>query len=295
MKKLLLMFTALAACTLSYAQRPTHLIVDYDPATSSDCIASVGGNGGTAFTGGNADPVGYADQGSPDAIYFIGASGTLDPAVTPYYMYIMQVNDITANCEPMAYTDSVVDINASGVVKVTAKAGVDGVKIVFFIGFAHGTNFPTSGTYYYGDLNDTLTLTTSYQTYTVDWSAKPSWNTPAVNGDSINVWGVRMIASDDEVWVQKLEFGTAPVTGIKTPALAKGISVFPNPSAGNVKINTYNRDGKVLVTNPFGAVVETIQTSKDQESYELSLNDKGMYFLNFITSEGSATEKLVIE
>jgi hypothetical protein len=295
MKKLILLFSALTMGTLAFGQRPTHLIVDYDTTdhVNRNCIAGVGGNGGTAFTGGNMDAVGYADMGSEDAIYFLATPGTLDPMVTPYYMYIEHVNGLS--CEPMAYTDSIVNIDGSGIVKITAKAGVTGVQFEFFVGFAHSTGFPSKGTYQYASLTKTVTVTNTYATYTVDWSGDADWHSNMTGGDSVNVWGVRMLNQDDEVWIQKIEFGSS-VTGIKNPTLTKGISVYPNPGTGNITVNTYNRTGKVIVTNPLGTVIETIETSGDNEGYLLSnISDKGIYFLNFITTEGNATEKLVIE
>ncbi|HXA01497.1 MAG TPA: T9SS type A sorting domain-containing protein [Cytophagaceae bacterium] len=301
MKKILLILSALAIGTLSYAQRPTHFIVDYNPANhvngAPDCISGYGGTGGTAFGGGNVNAVNYISTGSPNALQFIGkpTGQTIDPVVTPYYMFVMQLNPLTSVCEEMSAKDSIINIKASGKVKVTAKAAAAGVKFQFFVGYSNHKSWPGVGTYNFTSLLDTITLTTSYQTYTVDWLGRPDWTRATVGPDSVNIWGIRMLSLTDSIYIQKVEFGTTAITGIKTPTLTNAISVYPNPSAGKVTLNTHNRAGNISIMNPLGAIVQTIAVTSDKDSYDVNLNNKGLYFLNFVTEEGSGIEKLVIE
>lgn len=89
-------------------------------------------------------------------------------------------------------------------------------------------------------------------------------------------------------------FYDAPSAVITNPL--NSVSFFPNPASDKlIVVNTESLD-KILITNMLGQDVKIVKTSGTH--IEISTTDlqKGMYFLNFVSSDGTRrTEKILIK
>jgi hypothetical protein len=72
------------------------------------------------------------------------------------------------------------------------------------------------------------------------------------------------------------------------------IAVYPNPSTGNTVVSTKGKAGKIIISTPAGAIVETIEAVNGQDKYELNILNKGIYIVSFISDNLISTEKLVV-
>ena len=79
--------------------------------------------------------------------------------------------------------------------------------------------------------------------------------------------------------------------GINSIALNK-VSVTPNPSSGSVFVNGDSaQEYELAIISLSGQIISTI---KFVESTQLSL-DKGVYFLQFVSSKGTTIERIIIQ
>lgn len=89
-------------------------------------------------------------------------------------------------------------------------------------------------------------------------------------------------------------------TGIKENQYASAmISVYPNPSNGQITVNLKDLKDKnytLRVINTIGREisVEKLYNNSGKISKQISLNDKGLYFLELSSEKGKAVQKVVI-
>lgn len=80
--------------------------------------------------------------------------------------------------------------------------------------------------------------------------------------------------------------------------LSKQISIIPNPSNGDFKINYAGNDSlkEISIFDITGKLIYNSQLNRpnSKRSIELKLMSSGMYFVHIATETGSATKKLVI-
>ncbi len=87
--------------------------------------------------------------------------------------------------------------------------------------------------------------------------------------------------------------------GIKPAELQKQILLFPNPVTDNLTIDILNTDFQLISLNiytTFGQTIihkEQISETKNEYSLDVSMLDKGIYFLELNTSEGLQSVKFV--
>ena len=94
-----------------------------------------------------------------------------------------------------------------------------------------------------------------------------------------------------------------PCLGIDTRALSDNLSVFPNPSGGNFRIEGFDAalSGKlrVEIVNQIGRVVfgEDFEAGSFLAGLSISsgISEPGMYFINIRTDNGVITRRLMIQ
>src|SRR4029079_10398021 len=81
------------------------------------------------------------------------------------------------------------------------------------------------------------------------------------------------------------------LTGIFGPDnINKSLSVYPNPGNGEFRINTDQEILNLKVMDVTGNIVlETTNTNR------FSMSDRGMYFVQVVTKNGTAVGKIVVE
>lgn len=95
---------------------------------------------------------------------------------------------------------------------------------------------------------------------------------------------------------------TSSTTGVDEQEFTSSLNVYPNPSNGQVTINyesTNTDDVTVNVINTIGATVYTTGTISKanalNKNIDLSSLTKGVYMVNVVSKQGTATKKLVIQ
>ena len=73
------------------------------------------------------------------------------------------------------------------------------------------------------------------------------------------------------------------------------ISVYPNPTNGNVNINCNNTIKSVQLFDVQGRLLQTNLVNENQTSIDISNKSKGVYFLKIISDKGIGVEKIVRE
>lgn len=82
----------------------------------------------------------------------------------------------------------------------------------------------------------------------------------------------------------------------ETKMSPNGLSVYPNPSYGNVQVNLGGASGEIQIINDRGIVVEK-RTTKGSQSVSLDLKKygKGMFLVKFISGESVQTSKVLVQ
>jgi hypothetical protein len=93
---------------------------------------------------------------------------------------------------------------------------------------------------------------------------------------------------------------TSVNTGIENNNLLSGVTIYPNPSAGNVYVDLQlnsSQDVTIQATNAVGQVIfEINEKSINRGFYTLDLNKEanGIYFVEVIGNEASKTQKIIL-
>ena len=88
---------------------------------------------------------------------------------------------------------------------------------------------------------------------------------------------------------------TAEPTGIKDVAPLSGISIYPNPSEGLIRVNMDEQDTYMVeVINVLG---ELVYTSSVSSNTSIDLNDfgKGVFVVRVSTDEAAYTERVIVQ
>jgi PKD repeat protein len=84
-------------------------------------------------------------------------------------------------------------------------------------------------------------------------------------------------------------------TGINEYSLNNSISIFPNPSSGNIVINGFKGTVNYIVYNLLGELITSGQLTETQNSINLVGQSAGVYHIVISSAEGNAIRKIVIE
>lgn len=80
--------------------------------------------------------------------------------------------------------------------------------------------------------------------------------------------------------------------GIEKPATQDNVNVFPNPTSGNVTVNSSHLITELKITNAHGQLV--YHEKPNDLIFALKLLDKGIYFINITTANERVTKKLLV-
>ena len=107
-------------------------------------------------------------------------------------------------------------------------------------------------------------------------------------------------AGMNDLWLTKLSDSTF-ITGLENSTVTTGISVYPNPSKGVIKLSGFFHPERLRITDITGKIVfqsEMENQSKLHESQiKIDLSDfgKGIYFIRLETGTNIYTEKLIVQ
>lgn len=96
------------------------------------------------------------------------------------------------------------------------------------------------------------------------------------------------------VYVDDVEVGDSGMVGL-TEQSSVTVSVSPNPTTGNVKVETNAADGEVVVYDLFGRQVLSATLHEGHVDFDLSTFVKGVYVARIASQDGMTTVKLVKE
>ena len=138
-----------------------------------------------------------------------------------------------------------------------------------------GTTFPT-----------TLNSITSAQV--------SSWTTQTFTTNATSATGVlRFMVTDKgthDVGIDNLSVGLLSTTGITQIAEDHNeLTIFPNPSNGNITVQSLYELGNICIYNPIGEVVLQMQSKNRQEQIDLNNLTNGVYYIK--TNRG--TQKII--
>ena len=102
----------------------------------------------------------------------------------------------------------------------------------------------------------------------------------------------RDFSASQEIWRFFSKYSLDGSVGMDEPRNEIPFSVYPNPSNGNAFLQFENAENRTLqVHNSTGQLIQ--QNTVKRSSFELELENSGVYFLTIISSEGIFTEKLM--
>lgn len=84
------------------------------------------------------------------------------------------------------------------------------------------------------------------------------------------------------------------VTEVKKPLAQKDISIYPNPTKGNLEVNV-PQAGQMQLFNVQGEIVMEGDVRKGANPIQLTILPKGLYLVRFKIGEQQEVRKLVLE
>jgi len=306
MKKQLLTLAAFFALTASasaqtFENGATSYSISYvSGASNQTCFANFKpSSGGAAFAGGNVNAYTYANDGATPAVYsamqYTGKATAPDFELeTPFWMNLSQA---VGTCESMSSQAVPGGYNAINMTNnpgflIRAKSTVEGTVLRIYLGYYENTTPGTNS--YNGNILKTITLTTSYADYIVDFS---DWATRS----KVNMYGF-IIENDGApvVSVEGVSFGGTLVTSNNNANVVNDeVSLYPNPAKAAFKVDMTamnNSDAAaVKVMNANGVIVKEFSSNSNVEEITTEGLNKGIYLVQVTSGNKIATKKVVVE
>ena len=102
----------------------------------------------------------------------------------------------------------------------------------------------------------------------------------------------RDFSASQEIWRFFSKYSLGGSVGVDEQRNEIPFTVYPNPSNGGAFLQFKNAENRTLqVHNSTGKLIQ--QNAVNGSSFELELENSGVYFLTIISSEGIFTEKLI--
>ncbi|MEO8148164.1 MAG: T9SS type A sorting domain-containing protein [Bacteroidia bacterium] len=93
-----------------------------------------------------------------------------------------------------------------------------------------------------------------------------------------------------DIFVAKLD----NTTGIsELNSTADGVSIYPNPSTGQITITSSKIIDDVTITNPLGQVI--YQSKPKDKNLSLKIKDDGIYFVTITSDKKTSTRKIIVQ
>ncbi|RZK63305.1 MAG: T9SS type A sorting domain-containing protein [Hymenobacter sp.] len=123
---------------------------------------------------------------------------------------------------------------------------------------------------------------------------------PTANGNYYVGFHIYSVANQFNMMLDDIVVTRTVITAVQSPALDRGLHVYPNPSQGRFELAvrgvTAKGEQRVEVSNALGQVVHT-GTYKNETTQELNLSHlgRGLYILKVLNGDDFTTRRLVIE
>lgn len=179
----------------------------------------------------------------------------------------------------------------------------DYYKIVLPIGYKYTLNARLQDSYSSNN-GQTYSLDAqfTYSTDATNWSESydhvmPN-NITINNGGTIYFFASPYFIGQTGSYLFDLSVTRAPYTGINETEISNGIKLYPNPAKDitNIDLRDFTRNvSQIKILNLQGQLVKMIDDPKNQEIIQIDLKDisDGIYFVQFLASDGIITKKLI--
>lgn len=267
----------IAGFCISKSPNPTNANIDSTAAGSFQQLILQ--SGGVQLIQGFAIPV---NEGfTPNTTYYVRAFATNGAGTS----YGGQLQFTTVNC--FAYYATTYD-TLHNIFTLTVDSSTSTNAIAYRWDFGDGSS---------------STLATPSHTYTADTTYNVCLNVKGANGDSCSYCNIigkdaqgniyRMAGFSMKVVDAVASHSVAPLA-IENNVSINEVSVFPNPTAGNLTLTVPTGVGTVTVYNVIGEKVYQSIISSRQSQIDLSAQQTGVYFINIQTDRGTVNKKIIV-
>jgi hypothetical protein len=322
MKKTLLAFSAFAMAFAAQSQIVTGHFVSYDnTATVNDasCMLNFPNTGYYAFADGNVGSVPQFDATKTTFLTVKSKSTNLKPNLAPGIFDIPSLNlaapggAAADECESMRKTADPsngfltkfidMSLTENQKVSITASSVRDKDTVDFFLFSSPDGGYPSTSTANFSGpgIVKELVLSTTMQTYTIDFTVTQPWETTPFSSWSgksqVNGYGLRFRAGAapggvaSEIRIKDIGFGAKAVTtGILNNSIsnASAISVYPNPASDMVTVSYPSLAGKNVTVSVSNGVNTVATVAGGSTSTELNLSNlaSGLYLVT-VSADGA--------
>ena len=143
-------------------------------------------------------------------------------------------------------------------------------------------------------LGEVIILTANgANTYT--WTGGLNTNSIAVSPSVSTTYSASGTSTDGCVGSNTLQLNVTECTNINTIVSKAAIKVYPNPNKGEFTIELIKiNNSKITITNVLGQIIKT-QKAELMNQIDLSLFDKGIYFINVMNNNQSVYRGSIIK
>ena len=133
-----------------------------------------------------------------------------------------------------------------------------------------------------------------------EWSGEVGWTPvsfPLTPGSHTLEWSYNKDGSvssgSDCAWIDNVVFPAAQVIAITQEVTSTIPALYPNPNNGNFSIDLPEEDCTIAVYNGLGQLVYRQENANGLTTLNLEGLNKGMYFVNIQSANGTSTQKFV--
>jgi len=330
MKKTLLAISAFAFTFAAHSQSVTGYLLSYDnAATGNDaaCMLNFPNTGFYQYADGNIGSVPQFDATKTSYLVVKSKTTNLKAGVAPGGFDIpatlkpttapsADCNGLRVSADPANGFETVfidMSLTENQKVSITASSVRDKDTVDFFLTSSPDGGYPSSSTSNFSPsgITKTLVLSTTMETYTLDFTELNSWETKAFSEwedkNKINGFGLKFrttaapggVAS--EIHIQDIAFGSKAITtGISNNTFgnASAISVYPNPASDMVTVSYPSLAGKNVSVSVSNGVNTVATVAGGNTSTELNLSNlaSGLYLVT-VSADGAyvSTSKVFVK
>jgi hypothetical protein len=95
--------------------------------------------------------------------------------------------------------------------------------------------------------------------------------------------------------LQATKFDLEDIVGINENPVRRTVSIYPNPANSNLNITAEKGMTGIKIMNHLGQLVLNRETTGTSFNLNVDSYAPGVYFVTVITTEGTMTEKIVVE
>lgn len=121
-----------------------------------------------------------------------------------------------------------------------------------------------------------------------------SWQNNGMTTKSYSSGSSISTNSGSGTWAETLVLTTNPSTGIKNIDNTSTINIFPNPSNGEVTVQSSEMIRAVSVYNSMGQLVNS-KNAVAHKSITININTSGLYSIQTVTENGVSNKMVVVK